>query len=132
MANILKTDKTYSDIRGVVYDDAYMVIDRSYSQALPNQSVTFDLNIYKDEASRTAGFQPVFTSKVSMTPAQINTYLITPQTANSTESPLGFIRKWIYIFLGTEKPVIDSIVWDDWKSDVPGGVPQTMIMSKKI
>lgn len=127
MANILKDTKTYIDIRGVIYDDAYMVIDRSSSQALPVPSVMFDLNIYKDSQSRLDGLQPIFSAQVTMTPANIVAYVGTPKDAADQEVPLSFIKKWIYNFLGTELPAIPSIVWADWKSDEIGGVPQTLV-----
>lgn len=117
MAEILKSGRTYTDVRGVVYSNAYMVIDRSTSQALPAPSVTFELNIYKDSASRTSGFQPIFSAAVSMNSTQVAAYLGTPKDTGSTEVPLAFIKKHIYTFLTTELPVVPSVVWDDWQSD---------------
>lgn len=126
MANILKDTKTYIDSRGVVYDDAYMIIDDFVGTNTPTPKFSFTLKIFKDSQAKTDIKEPIFGYGFTMNTAQIVSYLGTPKDANSQEVPVEFAKKHIYIFLGTELPNISTITWTDWVSDVSGGVPQTL------
>lgn len=126
MANILKPDKTYTDSRGVVYDDAYMIIDDFVGTSIPSPSFRFTLKIFKDEQAKTDLKEPIFGYGFTMEAPMIASYLGTPKDAADQEVPVEFAKKHIYIYLGTEMPNVPTIVWSDWISDVPGGVPQTI------
>jgi hypothetical protein len=127
MANILKEGKTYTDVRGVIYNNAYMVVDQSQSRALP-PGIVLTVNIYKDSVSRLVGLQPILSTSLEMNTTNIVTYIGTPKDANVQEVPLDFLKKWIYRFIGTEMPSILGVVWSDWKSDENGGIPQTKVI----
>lgn len=126
MANILKENKTYTDVRGVVYGDAYMVVDSFMGNKYPTPRLSFTVQIYKDQAAQQAGNSPVYETGIIMETADIAVYLGTPKDAADQEIPTEFARKHIYLYLGTEQPEIQGVVWGDWISDVPGGVPQTL------
>ncbi len=123
MANILKDGKTYTDDRGVVYGNPYMVINNTTATSTPIQTFQFSVEIYTSSEAKASGYKPVLSWLLSMTTDDIATYLIAPKTASSTESPLGFARKAVYTYLGTVEPAILGIIWSDWKSDQIGGVP---------
>lgn len=126
MANILKPDKTYTDSRGVVYEDAYMIIDDFVGTSMPSPSFRFTLKIFKDAQAKIDLKEPIFGFGFTMDTQMILTYLGTPKDAADQEIPVEFAKKHIYTYLGTELPDVPTIVWGDWVSDVPGGVPQTL------
>lgn len=125
MANKLKADKTYKDKRGVIYDSPYMIIDDTHGTSTPTQSFVFKIKIYASETHKTENYEPIFEWQYTMSVPDIVTYLATPQSAASSESPLNFARKHVYRYLGTELPETPTITWSDWKSDEVDGVPQT-------
>lgn len=126
MANILKEGKTYKDVRGVVYENPYMIIDDTYGSNTPVQTFHFSVKIYADQEAKTGGYEPVLFARIEMLLDHIGTYLVTPKAANAMESPLGFAKKHVYMYLGTEMPNLLGVSWEDWKSDEEGGVPQTI------
>lgn len=126
MANILKEGKTYKDVRGVVYENPYMIVDDTYGSNTPVQTFRFSVKIYANEEAKTGGYEPILLAQIEMSLDHIGAYLVAPKSASSMESPLGFAKKHVYTYLGTETPNLSGVVWSDWKSDEVGGVPQTI------
>ena len=129
MANVLKDGKTYTDVRGVIYTNPYMVLNNTIGVSSPIQTFQFSVEIYASQDAKNSGYQPVLIFNIQISADDINTYLVTPQTTTTSTSPLGLARKAVYTYLGTVEPPIPGVVWSDWKSDDPSGVPQTMFHS---
>lgn len=123
MANILKEGKSYKDVRGVAYENPYMIIDDTTGSNTPIQSFTFWVKIYADLDAKLGNYEPILSSRINIALDDIGTYLIAPKSAQAMESPLGFAKKHVYIYLGTVMPSLLGVIWSDWKSDEVGGKP---------
>lgn len=119
MALVLKTGKTYSDIFGNTYSDAYGVVDQCNGNKKDRiQHITFE--IYKDQSARQNKKHPVAFFSYTITEEEFDTYFSSAAIAADKDQ---YNRSYAWLLAleikdeygNSMNPV--QYVWSDWESD---------------
>lgn len=132
MANILKDGKTYAIPQGLGTSAAYMVIDRINFDKVGGR-VLVDVSIWasKDfKASENAALRTntyLIQQEMAFSVTDLMPYFFVTDPDGATKTVRDLMLIHTYLALTGLRPDIPGVNWDDWTSDIAGGLPQTLI-----